>query len=306
MANLPHGTVTFAFTDIEGSTGLLKRLGSSGYGEILSVHRRLIRDAFTAHGGVEIDTQGDAFFFAFPRARDAIAAAAGTQRDHAAHEWPPGAAVRTRIGLHTGEPTISDEGYLGLDVVRAARLCGVCDGGHVLLSETTRALVGSSLPDGVSVFPVGERHLKDIDEPERVYELEIEGADFSPQLQIEEVALRDTPPAPVPPTPVPASKERQRWLSRRERKAARERKREEQRTQYEQRAEEFAQRTVEGVLGMIDRKLGDLAQRGTDGEPGDAQVEIGDVSFRADELARRAQAGIRQALEERMRKHDDD
>lgn len=214
MANLPHGTVTFAFTDIEGSTGLLKRLGSSGYGEILSVHRRLIRDAFTAHGGVEIDTQGDAFFFAFPRARDAIAAAASTQRDHAAHEWPPGAAVRTRIGLHTGEPTISDEGYLGLDVVRAARLCGVCDGGHVLLSETTRALVASSLPNGVSVFPVGERHLKDIDEPERVYELEIEGADFSPELQIDEVALRDIPPPPVPPTPVPASKERQRRLSR--------------------------------------------------------------------------------------------
>jgi class 3 adenylate cyclase len=305
MANLPHGTVTFAFTDIEGSTGLLKRLGSSGYGEVLSVHRRLVRDAFTASDGVEIDTQGDAFFFAFPRARDAIAAAASVQRDHAAHEWPPGAAVRTRIGLHTGEPTISDEGYLGLDVVRAARLCGVCEGGHVLLSETTRALVGSSLPDGVSVFPVGERHLKDIDEPERVYELEIEGADFSPKAQIDEVSLRDIPPPPVPPPPVPASKEGRRGLSRRDRKA-REQQRGERRTQYEQRAEEFAQRTVEGVLGMIDRKLGDLAKRGTDRESGDAQVKIGDVSFRADELARRAQAGIRQALEERMRKHDDD
>jgi class 3 adenylate cyclase len=309
MAQLPYGTVTFAFTDIEGSTRLLKRLGD-GYGEVLSTHRRLVREAFTANDGVEIDTQGDAFFFAFQRARDAVAAAARVQRDHAAHEWPSGAVVRTRIGLHTGEPTIAEEGYLGLDVVRAARLCGVCDGGHVLLSETTRALVGSRLPEGVSLFPIGERHLKDIDEPERVYELEIEGLDLPPMAPTEEERLRQIPAPPMPsprvPTPpVPAAPKGRRRLARKDRKALREQQGEERRTQYEERAEDFAHRTVEGVLGFVDRKLGDLAG-GADRTGGGAQVQIGDTTFRADELARRAQAGIRQALEERMRKQDDE
>ena len=195
MPELPHGTVTFAFTDIEGSTALLKRLGDR-YGDLLGAHRRLVRDAFAAFDGVEIDTQGDAFFFAFARARDAVAAATRVQRDHVSFEWPSGAVVRTRIGLHTGEPTIGEEGYLGLDVVRAARLCGVCEGGHVLLSEATRALVGTTLPEGVSVFPLGERNLKDIDEPERVYELEIEGVDLPAMTQ-----GVPTSPAPAPSPP---------------------------------------------------------------------------------------------------------
>ena len=120
-------------------------------------HRRLMREHFTEHGGVEIDTQGDAFFFAFPRARDAVTAAVEAQRAHADHEWPDGVDVRVRMGLHTGEPALGSEGYLGLDVVRAARLCTAGSGGHVLLSETTRALVGASLPEGVSIFPLGER-----------------------------------------------------------------------------------------------------------------------------------------------------
>ena len=175
MAQLPSGTVTFVFSDIEGSTGLLKQLGE-GYDAVLSNHRRLMRETFTERGGVEIDTQGDAFFFAFPRARDAVEAAVEAQRAHAAHEWPDGCSVHVRMGLHTGEPAVGSEGYLGLDVVRAARLCTAGKGGHVLLSDTTRALVGASLPDGVSIFPLGERQLKDIDEPERVFELEIEGA----------------------------------------------------------------------------------------------------------------------------------
>ena len=135
-----------------------------------------MREHFTEHGGVEIDTQGDAFFFAFSRARDAVIAAVEAQRAHAAHEWPDGIGVRVRMGLHTGEPALGAEGYLGLDVVRAARLCTAGSGGHVLLSEATRALVGASLPEGVSIFPLGERRLKDIDEPERVFELEIDGA----------------------------------------------------------------------------------------------------------------------------------
>jgi class 3 adenylate cyclase len=170
---LPTGTVTFAFTDIENSTALLRTLGD-GYAEMLAAHRRIVRDRFGANG-VEIDTQGDAFFFAFPRARQAVAAAAEVQRAHVAHEWPHDAAVRVRIGLHTGEPHVAEEGYLGLDVVRAARICTAARGGQVLLSESTRALLGSALPDGVAVFPRGERHLKGIEEPERLYELAIDG-----------------------------------------------------------------------------------------------------------------------------------
>lgn len=184
MTTLPAGTVTFVFSDIEGSTALVKQLGER-YGELLGEHRRLMRDALGGAGGIEIDTQGDAFFFAFARARDAVAAAVSAQRAHTEHDWPDGAEVRVRMGLHTGEPAVGAEGYHGLDVVRAARLGAVGGGGHVVLSETTRALLGSSLPDGVAVHPLGERQLKDIDEPERLYELDIEG-----------VARSEVPPAP--------------------------------------------------------------------------------------------------------------
>jgi class 3 adenylate cyclase len=176
MATLPSGTVTFVFSDIEGSTGLLKRLGER-YAELIAEHRRIVRETFGAHDGVEIDMQGDSFFFAFARARDAATAAVEAQRAHAEHAWPDGESVRVRMGLHTGEPAIGAEGYLGVDVVRTARLCATGMGGHVLLSEATRALIGSSLPEGVSVHALGERRLKDIDEPERVYELAIEGVD---------------------------------------------------------------------------------------------------------------------------------
>ena len=189
MPQLPSGTVTFVFSDIEGSTTLLKLLGDR-YDGVISDHRRLMREHFTEHGGIEIDTQGDAFFFAFPRARDAVIAAVEAQRAHASHEWPEGVDVRIRMGLHTGEPALGTEGYLGLDVVRAARLCTAGTGGHVLLSETTRALAGASLPEGVSIFPLGERRLKDIDEPERVYELEIDGAS-RPQATVQDAPQAD-------------------------------------------------------------------------------------------------------------------
>jgi class 3 adenylate cyclase len=189
MTNLPAGTVTFLFTDIEGSTGLLKRLGER-YGELISDHRRITRETFAEHGGAEIDGHGDAFFFAFARAREAVAAAVAAQRAHAVHEWPGGETVRVRMGLHTGEPAVGAEGYLGMDVVRAARLGACGRGGHVLLSESTRALLGSSLPEGVSVYPVGERQLKDIEEPERLYQLAIEGV----EQPDEEPALAATSP----------------------------------------------------------------------------------------------------------------
>jgi class 3 adenylate cyclase len=176
MSTLPAGTVTFVFSDIESSTALLKRLGDR-YGDLITDHRRIVRETFHARDGVEIDTQGDSFFWAFARARDAVAAAVDAQRAHTDHAWPEGAQVRVRMGLHTGEPAVGAEGYLGVDVVRAARLAATGRGGSVLLSETTRALLGSSLPDGVSVHALGERQLKDIDQPERIFELAIDGVE---------------------------------------------------------------------------------------------------------------------------------
>jgi class 3 adenylate cyclase len=193
---LPAGTVTFVFTDLEGSTTLVKDLGDR-YGEVLSQHRRIVRETFGREGGSEIDTQGDAFFFAFPRAREAVTACVEVQRAHAAAEWPDHVTVRVRIGLHTGEPAVGEEGYHGLDVVRAARICTVARGGNVLMSETTRALIGSSLPSGVSVFPIGERHLKGIDEPERVFELDIEGVQTTPNDKPAKLWERKGPSKPT-------------------------------------------------------------------------------------------------------------
>jgi class 3 adenylate cyclase len=174
MTTLPGGTVTFVFTDIEGSTRLLQELGDEGYGRVSGDHRRILRETFGAHGGTEIDTQGDAFFFSFPRARDAVGAAVDAQRALHDHEWPDGREVLVRMGLHTGEPHVGEEGYLGLDVVRAARISAAGHGGQILLSETTRALLGNQLPDGVAVHDLGQQHLKDV-QHEHIYELTIDG-----------------------------------------------------------------------------------------------------------------------------------
>ena len=183
---LPGGTVTFLFTDIEGSTRLLQELGD-GYGQVVADHRRLLREVFQSAGGSEVDTQGDAFFYSFPRARDAVRAAVDGQRALAEHEWPGGAEVLVRMGLHTGEPTVGDEGYVGLDVVRAARICSAGHGGQILLSETTRALLGNDLPERVSVRDLGQAHLKDI-QHEHVFELALDesGRSFPPLKAIRE------------------------------------------------------------------------------------------------------------------------
>jgi class 3 adenylate cyclase len=183
---LPGGTVTFLFTDIEGSTRLLQELGDD-YGQVVADHRRLLREVFQSAGGSEVDTQGDAFFYSFPRARDAVRAAVDGQRALAEHEWPGGAEVLVRMGLHTGEPTVGDEGYVGLDVVRAARICSAGHGGQILLSETTRALLGNDLPERVSVRDLGQAHLKDI-QHEHVYELALDesGRSFPPLKAIRE------------------------------------------------------------------------------------------------------------------------
>jgi class 3 adenylate cyclase len=174
MNALHSGTVTFAFTDIEGSTKLLQELGDEAFGALSRDHRRIVRETFGAAGGSEIDTQGDAFFFSFPRARDAVNAAVSAQRALHEHAWPDGREVRVRMGLHTGEPHVGDEGYLGIDVVRAARIASAGAGGQILISETTRALLGNVLPDGVAVLDLGERHLKDI-QHEHIYEVAVDG-----------------------------------------------------------------------------------------------------------------------------------
>jgi class 3 adenylate cyclase len=177
---LPSGTVTFVFTDIEGSTRLLQELGDE-YGDVVSAHRRIIRETFGERGGREMDTQGDAFFFSFARARSAVEAAVAAQRALRDEAWPQARDVRVRMGLHTGEPTVGDEGYIGLDVVRAARICSAGHGGQILVSETTRALLGNQLPEGVSVHDLGEAHLKDI-QHEHVYQLSVDGgpSEFPP------------------------------------------------------------------------------------------------------------------------------
>jgi class 3 adenylate cyclase len=182
---LPGGTVTFLFTDIEGSTRLLQELGDD-YGQVLADQRRILREAFQDAEGREVDTQGDAFFFSFPRAKDAVRAAVEGQRALSEHEWPRGAQVRVRMGLHTGEPTVGEEGYLGLDVVRAARICAAGHGGQILISETTRALLGNELPSGVSVRDLGEQRLKDV-QHEHVYELALDESsrEFPPLKQAE-------------------------------------------------------------------------------------------------------------------------
>src|SRR5262245_39577199 len=136
---LPSGTVTFLFTDIEGSTRLVKALGD-GYHEVLAAHQQIMRDAFAAHDGHEVDTQGDSFFVAFRRARDAVAAAIAAQRELAAHDWPEGAEVRVRMGIHTGEPVVGEQRYTGIGVHRAARVGAIGHGGQILLSNATREL----------------------------------------------------------------------------------------------------------------------------------------------------------------------
>jgi class 3 adenylate cyclase len=182
VSSLPGGTVTFLFSDIEGSTRLLEQLGDR-YGDVLRDHRQILRARLGEAGGQEIDTQGDAFFFSFPRAKEAVAGAVAAQRDLAAHEWPDGLAVKARIGLHTGEPTVGEEGYVGMDVVRAARICSAGHGGQILLSETTRALIGNDVPDGVMVRDLGEAQLKDI-QHERIFELALaEQPDQFPPLK---------------------------------------------------------------------------------------------------------------------------
>jgi class 3 adenylate cyclase len=158
------------FSDIEGSTALLSALGDR-YGEALSAQRALLRAAFSACGGQEMGTEGDSFFVVFESAGDAVRCCVAAQRALSAHDWPGGMAVRVRMGLHSGEPARHEDGYIGLDVHRAARIAAAAHGGQVVLSEATRLLVEPRLPAGVSVGDLGFHRLKDIAAPERIYQL---------------------------------------------------------------------------------------------------------------------------------------
>jgi predicted ATPase/class 3 adenylate cyclase len=177
---LPTGTVTMLFSDIEGSTALLSRLGDR-YGQALSDHRALMRAAFAACHGREISTEGDSFFVVFGSAVDAVACALAAQLALVGHDWPGGDAVRVRMGLHSGEPARYEDSYIGMDVHRAARIAATAHGGQVVLSEVTLQLA-SPLPTGISVRDLGFHRLKDITAAERIWQLAGPGlwADFPP------------------------------------------------------------------------------------------------------------------------------
>jgi predicted ATPase/class 3 adenylate cyclase/DNA-binding CsgD family transcriptional regulator len=181
VSDLPTGTVTLLFTDIEGSTHLLQQLGDR-YTSVLAECRLLLRTAFQEWNGHEVDTQGDAFFVAFARATNAVLAAVDAQRALARHSWPQGVTVRVRMGIHTGEPSLTSEGYVGLDVHRAARIMSAAHGGQVLLSQTTYNLVEQDLPDDVGLRDLGEHRLKDLGRPKRLFQLVISDmlANFPP------------------------------------------------------------------------------------------------------------------------------
>jgi predicted ATPase/class 3 adenylate cyclase/DNA-binding CsgD family transcriptional regulator len=198
MHALPTGTVTLLFTDIEGSTRLLTQLGNR-YAEVLEACRSLLRGAFQEWDGHEVDTQGDAFFVAYARASDAVAAAVAAQRALANHPWPDGGTVRVRMGLHTGEPQRSAEDYVGLDVHHAARIMSAGHGGQVLLSQTTRDLVEQTLPPGVSLQDLGAHRLKDLQQPGHLFQLVIPGfpIDFPPLKTL------DSSPNNLPLQPTP-------------------------------------------------------------------------------------------------------
>ncbi len=185
MAQLPRGTVTFLFTDIEGSTRLLHEMGDA-YEAALKVHRDLLRQVVAACNGAEVDTQGDAFFFAFDKTEEAVEAAVLGQRAVSDYQWPGRNPLRVRMGIHTGEPTVTDEGYVGEDVHRAARICSAAHGGQVLVSEVSAKLLSRSIR-AAGLVDVGHHGLKDLTTPQRLYQLTIQGLtnDFPPIRTLE-------------------------------------------------------------------------------------------------------------------------
>jgi DNA-binding NarL/FixJ family response regulator/class 3 adenylate cyclase len=192
MGELPTGTVTFLFTDVEDSTGLVRDLREA-YGSVIADHRRLVRGAVEKRGGYEIDCRGDEFFLVFARPDAAVETADAIQRQHEAHGWPGERPVRVRMGIHTGAPAVEEDDYVGIDVHHVARLCSVGHGGQVLLSETTLDAV-----ENVEVKDLGEHDLKGLPRPERIFQLLRSGAenDFPP-LRLGSEAGADAQAEPV-------------------------------------------------------------------------------------------------------------
>ena len=206
MAELPSGAVTFLFTDIEGSTQLVKQLRDR-YHDTLATHQRLLREAFADHGGHEIDTQGDAFFVAFSSARDAVLAAVEGQRALDGQVWPDGAALRVRMGIHTGQATPVDGRYTGMAVHRAARICAAGHGGQVLVSQATQTLLEDEEEDlAIGLSDLGPQRLKDLDRPVHLYQVAAPGlATLFPPLRGD----ADADPSPAEPA---APHRRRRWI----------------------------------------------------------------------------------------------
>ena len=204
----PKGTVTFLFTDLEGSTGLVRKLGDD-YSKVLSDTRQLVREAVERFSGYEVDCRADEFFIAFGRAHDALAAALAAQTAFDAHDWPDGTRVRIRMGVHTGEPVAADDTYYGLDVHRAARICSAGHGGQVLISRTTRDLLEGGGRDGFQFVDLGEHALAGLPGPERLYQLAGEALEREfPPLRIAHSQATEPDPVdfpepdePLPPTP---------------------------------------------------------------------------------------------------------
>ena len=190
-------TLTFLFTDIEGSTALLGRLGEEVYAQVLAAHHALIRSALAAHDGREMDTQGDAFFAVFSSPRACVAAVLQMQQAIQDHIWPDGEQVRVRIGIHCGEAARTATGLVGLEVHRAARVAAVAYGGQVLVSETAAALVRDGLPPGAVLTDLGVHRLKDLSRPERIFQLRAAGlrAEFPPLRSLDNPALQNNLPA---------------------------------------------------------------------------------------------------------------
>ena len=190
-------TLTFLFTDIEGSTALLRRVGEGAYAQVLAGHHALIRSSLAVHGGTEVDTQGDAFFAVFSSPRACVAAVLEIQQAFEAHAWPAGEQVRVRMGVHCGEAERTAAGLVGLEVHRAARVAAVGYGGQVLVSETAAALVRDWLPPGVALADLGVHRLKDLGRPERIFQLQAPGlqARFPPLRSLGNPALANNLPA---------------------------------------------------------------------------------------------------------------
>lgn len=186
MSELPTGTVTFLFSDIEGSTRLIQKLGER-FLAVLGEHAGVVRQALAEFRGVEVNTEGDSFFVAFRTPVDAVQAAVAIQRGLAAHDWTEDALVRVRIGVHTGEGVLGGNDYVGMDVNRAARIAGAAHGGQVLVSGATCGLVEHGLPEGTALRDLGPHRLKDIAHPEHLYQLAIEDlpSDFPPPRSLD-------------------------------------------------------------------------------------------------------------------------